>query len=185
MQNEIEVRFLEINKDELLEKLKVLGADDHGEVMLEEVIIYDPELTWLKEKRFIRLRKSGENITCTYKEHRAQAVDGAHEIEFNVTDLDKACDLFEKIGLPPFRRQQKKRHTLTLGDTTIDIDTWPNIPTYVELEGPSEETLRTVAKNLGFDWGKEAVFDDAKMVIEGRYGIPVGTLRWFTFDRIE
>jgi hypothetical protein len=58
------------------------------------------------------------------------------------------------------------------------------VPTYVELEGSSEEVLKAVAKQLGFDWSL-AVFSDARHIIEDRYGIPVSTFRWFTFDRAE
>lgn len=184
MDKEIEVRFLEIHKPDLTGKLTDLGALDLGEVMLEEVIIYDPKLEWLKERRFVRLRKLGENTRVTYKEHHEAAIDGAHEIEFEIGDFDKAAMLFEKIGLFPYRRQQKKRHSFKFGNVTIDIDTWPKIPTYVEMEGPSEIILKSAAGDLGFDW-QQAVFDDAKTIIEKRYNIPMGTMRWFTFDRFE
>lgn len=184
MDKEIEARFLEVDKEALVDKLLKLGAKDLGENTLEEVIIYDPELKWLDERRFVRLRKTGESTRLTYKEHRASTVDGAHEIELGIEDLEKAVKIFESIGLLPYRRQQKRRHTLHLDKVVFDIDTWPKIPTYVELEGPSEEVLKNVASKLGLDWGK-AVFEDARKIIEGRYNIPVGTMRWFTFDRFE
>lgn len=184
MQTETEVRFLEINKPVLVSKLKELGAEDKGEQMLEEVIIYDPALNWLKEKRFIRLRKLGENTTLTYKEHSQDPKLPARELEFAVGHLENAAALFEKIGLLPYRRQQKLRHTLRLGDVTFDFDTWPRVPAYVELEGPSIEALQNAAATLGLSW-EEAVYDDAKKVLETRYNIPMGTLRWFTFDRVE
>ena len=54
MNKEIEVRFLEINKNELAEKLIKLGAKDKGENILNETIFYDSDLSWLEEKRFAR-----------------------------------------------------------------------------------------------------------------------------------
>jgi len=66
----------------------------------------------------------------------------------------------------------------------VDIDTWPKIPTYAEIEGPSEEALKTTTDKLGLDWSK-AVFDDARAIIEKKYSIPVGTMRSFTFDKVE
>jgi len=66
----------------------------------------------------------------------------------------------------------------------VDIDTWPRILSYVELEGPSEDKLKETAKLLGFDWNN-AVFYDARSIIEKNYNIPVGKMRWFTFDRFE
>jgi adenylate cyclase class 2 len=71
-----------------------------------------------------------------------------------------------------------------LDNVKIDIDTWPKIPTYVELEGDSEKDLKAMAYKLGFDWG-DAVFENAGLVIENRYGLKVLSMKWFTFDRIE
>lgn len=184
IEKEIECRFLEIDKDGLVKKLIELGAHDEGEVMLEETIIYDPELKWKTDNKFIRLRKVGDKIKLTYKEHRKQAVDGAHEIEFGVDDFKKAELLFESIGFKPFRHQQKKRHSLKLDGVTFDIDTWPRIPTYVEFEGETEEDLKKAAQAVGYDWGN-AVFNDAAWVIENKYNIPVRAMKWFTFDRFE
>lgn len=181
---EIEVRFLEIDKEKLVEKLAELGAKDFGEVMLEETIFYDPECKWRDQNKFIRLRKSGEKIKLTYKENKEQIIDSAIEIEFGVTDMASAEAFVEKLGFPAFRHQQKKRHTFELDGVTLDIDTWPRIPTYVELEGPSEKAIKDVAQKLGFDWS-EVTLEDAGYVIQNKYNIPVLTMKWFTFDRFE
>lgn len=181
---ETEVRFLDIDKDTLLKKLTALGAKDHGEVLLEEIIFYDPERNWLKQGKVVRLRKNKTKTQLAFKHHKEQTITGAVEVEFEVGDLDSAALFLEHVGLKAFRCQEKKRHTFTLGDSTVDIDTWPRVPTYVELEGPSEVTLRKLAADLGLDWSK-AVYDNALRVIEIHYNIPVGTMRWFTFDRFE
>lgn len=181
---EIECRFLEIDKDALIKKLLGLGAQDKGEIILEETIIYDPEGKWRNENRFVRLRKVGDKTKLTYKEHREHTVDGTYEIEFGIEDYHKAELLFEKIGLKPFRHQQKKRHTFHLNGVTLDIDTWPRIPTYVELEGESEQSLKDVANLVGLDW-KDVIFNNAAWVIENKYDIPVRELKWFTFGRYE
>lgn len=183
MNKEIEVRFLNINKKDLVSKLNKLGAQDKGENILSEVIFYDPKLSWLKERRFIRLRTIGDKTTLTYKENKNQTVDSAHEIEFGVEDPVKVTELFEKVGLVAYRHQEKKRHSFLLNDTVIDIDTWPKIPPYVEIEGKSENHLRQVSASLGFLWDS-AVFDDARSVIEKKYDIPIGKMRWFTFGKM-
>jgi len=181
---EIECRFLEIDKAGLLKKLMALGAKDLGETMLEEVIIYDKDLTWSRNERFIRLRKKAGKTVLSYKEHREASVDGTYEIEFGVDDYDKAIMVFEHIGLVAARRQQKLRHTLELGGVTFDIDTWPRIPAYVELEGESEAALKKAAEAVGYDW-KDAEFHNASWVIENKYGIPIRKMKWFTFERFE
>jgi adenylate cyclase, class 2 len=184
MNTEIEARFLEIDKETLIERLITLDAADKGEILLSEVIFYDAAGTWQEEGRYTRLRSLGEKTILTYKENKKQTIDSAKEIEFEVSDEQQALLLLETLGLKASRHQEKRRHTFTLNDVTVDIDTWPNIPTYVELEGPSEDSLRQVAQKLSLDWST-VVFDDARAIIQNRYNIPVSTLSWFTFDRCE
>ncbi len=181
---EIECRFLEIDKEALIKKLLDLGAQDLGECLLEETIIYDTEGIWKNSSRFIRLRKIGDKIKLSYKEHTSHTVDGTYEIEFEVSDYKKPELLFEKLGLRAYRHQEKKRHTLKLDEVIFDIDTWPKIPTYVELEGESEEALKNIVDKIGYNW-EDAVFHNAGWVIENKYNIPVRKLKWFTFDRCE
>lgn len=184
MNKEIEARFLDVDKQELTEKLIAMGATDKGDVALTEVIFYDQENKWPDEGRFVRIRSTNDTTKLTYKSNKAQTVDSAREIEFAVPDANLAEQFLENIGLVAFRHQEKKRHTFELNDVTIDIDTWPKVPTYVELEGPSEEQIKSVAESLGFKW-ENAVFDDARAIIQDRYNIPMGTMRWFTFNKFE
>lgn len=182
MNIEIEARFLDIDKQKLLERLRELGALDKNEVLLSEIIFYDKDKNW--QDRFVRLRSSGESTTLTYKQNKEQTIDSAQEIEFNLPSMGLGQQFLEGVGLVAFRHQEKKRHTFVLDGVTIDIDSWPQIPTYVELEGPSEADIKAVAKRLNLPW-ETAVFDDARSIIENRYNILVGSMKWFTFTRFE
>ncbi len=176
---------MEIDQEMLKKRLARLGAKDFGEDFLEEIIFYDKDLKWRdSEGKFVRLRKNARGAFLSYKHHQSEIADGVEEIEFEVGDLRKAEIFLERIGLVAYRHQQKKRHSFKLGDVTFDIDTWPKIPTYVELEGPSENDLKRVAEQVGFDWGK-VVLENARTVIENHYHIPVGKMKWFTFKRFE
>lgn len=184
---EIEVRFLEIDKNALVAHLQELGAKDNGESMLEEVICYDKDLTWREGRgtKILRVRKKGEKVAMSYKDRPdGDTVDGTIEYEFEAPSMETALLFLEALGYPAYRHQQKLRHTFALDGVVVDIDTWPRIPSYVELEGESEQAIRDVAEKLGFDW-KNVVTDNPRKVIEGRYGIPVGTMTWFTFERFE
>jgi adenylate cyclase class 2 len=182
---EIEVRFLEIDKAALVQKLHDLGAEDRGEEVLEEIVFYNADKSWESgNKKFVRMRTGRGGTSVTYKHQFEKTAGGTEEVEFKVDDAAAAEVFLTRVGLAAYRRQQKMRHTFHLGDVTVDIDTWPRIPTYVELEGPSESALVQAAAQLGLDW-KDVCYDNAKVVIEQRYGIPVGTMTWFTFDRFE
>ncbi|HEY0011016.1 MAG TPA: class IV adenylate cyclase [Candidatus Paceibacterota bacterium] len=181
---EIEVRFLEIDTDALKARLREVGAEDHNESLLEEVIVYDEKLEWIKERRFMRLRTKGGTTVLTYKEHPEEPSAEALEIEFTVGSGEDALALLGKLGFVGYRRQQKRRHSFTYKGVVIDIDTWPKIPPYVELEGESLDSIKAVAQDLSLSWD-DVVYDSAREVIENMYGIPVGTMRYFTFDRFE
>lgn len=181
---EVEVRFLEIDKDKLIKRLKKLEARDQGEDFLTETIFYDKEKKWLDEQKFVRIRSDRNGNTLTYKHQHSYTATGTKEIEFSVPNVDDVKSFLEELGVVEFRVQEKKRHTLILDNVTIDIDEWPSIPVYVELEGEDERDLRRVAEKLDLDWG-EVVFENAKIVLETKYDFPVSKLRYFTFNKVK
>lgn len=183
MNTEIETRFLDINKDELIQKLKSLNAKDLGEIKLDEIIFYDDREKCLREKYFIRLRKKGDKTFMTYKSNAKQEVDSAKEIEFEVSSFTDAKLFLETIGWPAYRIVEKYRHTFELNDVTLDIDTWPQIPPYVEVEGYSIDSLKAVVDKIGLDWEKR--FDqDARFVFK-HYGYDFDNIKTVTFDKFE
>jgi len=184
---EIEVRFLEIDKEKLISRLLELGAKDYGESLLNEVILDKGTDDWNQnatDNKFVRVREGHGKTYITYKHHQTLAADGTEEIELEINDFNKAVQFLEKVGLKICRHQQKLRHKFSLNGVVVDIDTWPKIPTYVELEGESEESLKEAAAILNLDWDK-VVFKDAKKLIEENYNIPIRNIKWFTFDRFE
>ncbi len=181
---EYEARFLEIDKSALVEKLRSFGAEDQGEILLKETIFYDVAGTWQENGRLVRVRtKNNDETTVTFKHHRSQAIDGALEVEFHADNAASVEEFLAQINLAPSRWQEKMRHTFILDGVTIDIDTWPQIPTYVEIEGESEHAIQQTTLKLGFNW-QDAVYEDARNILENRYNIPIRTLSHFTFDKI-
>lgn len=176
MQKEIETRFLEVDKKALVKKLLALGAEDKGEELLEETIFHAADGSW--QYKFIRLRKKGNKTHLTYKTNPKQKINSALEIDFEVSDHDKCADFFKQLGLAENRRLEKYRHTLKLGKVTVDIDTWPKVPTYAEFEGPSVAAIKKVTDKLGLDWKKK--FDgDAREVFK-HYGYDMNKLAVIT-----
>lgn len=180
MQKEIETRFLEINKEELVKKLVSLGASNEGEEKLDEIIFYDKEMTWKEKNKYVRLRKTKGKVKLTYKSNVEQTVDSAREIELEVSDIDKCAKLFDNIGLKMIRQLEKYRYTFKLGDAVIDIDSWPKIPVYAEIEGPSVETLKKVCNQLGFDWEKR--FDGDAREVFRHYGFNLDDIPVLVFN---
>ena len=187
---EIEAHFIDVDTNLVKKKLMDLGAEDLGEDTLREIIFYDRELTWNKHKRFLRMRKNKNFTILSFKDFQYEDKNDlpnnepvVKEIEITVDSWHQAKLLLEAVGLVAFREQEKVRHSYRLGDVLVDIDHWPSIPPYVEIEGPSREKIQHVAEKLGFEWEK-AIFRGAGYIIEHYYHIPVTQLRSFTFDKI-
>jgi adenylate cyclase class 2 len=182
MQKEIETRFLDIDKDRLVQKLASLGAIDKGDEKLEEIIFHAADLSWVGKRKFVRLRKKKDRTVLTYKENVGQTVDSAQEIELEVSDLGKCSEFLGKLGLQPMRQLEKYRHTFELDGVTIDIDTWPKIPPYVEIEGPSVESLKNVCSKLDMDW--EERFDGDAREVFRKYGYDLDNITVITFSEL-
>ena len=181
MEKEIETRFLEINKESLISKLISLGALDKGEEKLEQ-IIFKSKL-WDHKGKFIRLRKTHGKFKLTYKEQIDLTIDGAREIEFEVSDWNKCILFLEKSGITAIRNIEKYRHTLVINNVYFDIDTWPKIPAYVEVEGPSIEAIKEACSLVGLNW--ENKFDGTPWEVFMHYGLNLDKISVITFTEFK
>jgi adenylate cyclase, class 2 len=181
---EFEVRFLEINKEDIIAKLKVLKARDLGGDLLHEIIFYDKNKDWLKEKKIVRIRQSNSGVTLCFKHTEKAEVGGTKEVEIEINNIDKAKEILENMGLVAFRTQEKKRHTYLFDSVSVSIDEHPKVPPYLEIEGYSEIVLRDAARALELDW-KDAHIESSRDFIEQVYKIPLTSLKTYTFDKIE
>lgn len=146
MKTEYEIRVLEMEKESIVKKLESLGAIKKGEYN-QKRYVYD--LKPIQKDKWIRLRTNGIETTLTYKDIESNTIDGTKEVEFKVDSFEVANEFLNKIGFMPRSYQENKRIQYTLDNVEIDIDTWPMIPTYLEIEGNSEEEVNNMVKKLG------------------------------------
>ena len=146
MKTEYEIRVLEIEKESIVKKLESLGAIQKGEYN-QKRYVYD--LKPIQKDKWIRLRTNGIETTLTYKDIESNTIGGTKEVEFKVDSFEVANEFLNKIGFMPRNYQENKRIQYTLDNVEIDIDTWPMIPTYLEIEGNSEEEVNNMVKKLG------------------------------------
>lgn len=148
MKTEYEIRILEIDQNEIIKKLEKLGATKKGEYN-QKRYVYD--LKPCENGKWIRLRTNGIVTTLCYKNVISNKIDGTKEIEFIVEDFD-LCNIFlEKIGYKKRNYQENKRIQYILNNVEFDIDTWPMIPTYLEIEGNSEKEVLAMIDLLELD----------------------------------
>ena len=147
MHTEYEVRVLEIDVESVKKQLKEIGATFEWD-LLQRRYVYDfiPKV----DGKWIRLRTNGEKTTLTIKNVVTSKIDGTQELEIVVDDFDKTNQILNELGYQPKGYQENRRIQYRLDDVEIDIDYWPKIPTYLEIEGPSEEKVYEVLEKLGF-----------------------------------
>lgn len=145
MNTEIEVKVLEINHDEIIKKLESLNAEKVFDC-LQQRYVYN--LIPKEKNRWIRLRTNGIKTTLTLKDLQAKTIDGMKEIEVEVDDFEKTNLLLTSLGYKSHGFHQNKRVQYILNGVEIDLDKWPMIPEYLEIEGKSEEEINKIIKLL-------------------------------------
>lgn len=156
MNIEYEARILEIDKDKLIKRLNKLNAKFVGEFNQKRYVY---NIIPKADGKWLRLRTNGKKTTLTYKSVEKNSIDGTKELEIEVDNFENTNSLLELAGIKNKGYQENNRVQYVLDDVEIDIDTWPMIPTYVEIEGKSEESVLNIIKKLGINDKKITTLD--------------------------
>lgn len=178
MHTEYEVRILEIDVPKMRNKLEELGAKKRGTYFQKRYVYeFNPHI----EGKFIRLRTNGEKTTLTIKHHYdRQKIGGTSELETEVEDFDTMHKILQELGYKPQCYQENKRETYDLNGVEIDLDTWPRIPTFMEIEAQDKETVLAYADKLEVT-SYPMTTEDAKHVYL-KYGIDLDAIDNLTFE---
>lgn len=74
----------------------------------------------------------------------------ALELETYIGDFDTFCQMLEMLGFRMTKEIRKHRVSYVLEDIHYDIDTWEDIPTFIEVEGSTEDAVRRGVALLGY-----------------------------------
>jgi len=134
-------------------------------------------------KKWIRVRQTNDKTTIAIKHILADNgtnIQQMQETEMEAEGIKEANSILEALGFVHKSYQEKERITYILGDYELDIDTWPGIPTYVEVEGKSEEDLENILNILGYKMS-DTVSCTADEIYE-KYGLSMFERREIKFD---
>ena len=165
MKTEYEARILEIDPKAIAERILALGGEAHGEKFMRRYV-YDIKPG--DQSRWLRLRDTGREVTLTVKEIVSDAIDGTRETEVVVSDFETTNELLGRLGFKAKSYQENRRTSFVLQGVQLEVDHWPLIPPYMEVEGESEADVRRVAGLLGFE--EEALTGENTIRIYRRYG---------------
>ena len=172
METEYEVRILEIDVDDVLKRLEKIEATKEWD-LLQRRYVYD--LIPKVDGKWVRLRTNGKKTTLTIKDIVSSEIDGTRELEMEVDDFDKCYQILKELGYEDRGYQENRRIQYKYEDVEIDIDYWPLIPTYLEIEGPSEEKVYEILELLGYN-REEATSRDVDGIYQD-YGYDVKKIK--------
>jgi adenylate cyclase class 2 len=133
-------------------RIEQQGYEERDERVLESDQLFDRADGSLRQSdQLVRLRRSGEQATVTYKgRSQRERYKSREEIEFDVSDPEAFVLVLDRLGFVPGFRYQKYRTKFAAAHEPglITIDETP-IGVFLEMEGPAEWIDRT-AERLGF-----------------------------------
>lgn len=131
------------------------------------------------ESKWIRLRDNGDGTTLAVKHITSDAIDGTHEVEVGVDDFAATNALLETLGFTAKSYQETERISFVLDGAQLEIDTWPRIPPYLEIEAATKDEVVRIAGLLGYT--EADLTGENTIKIYARHGIDLNTVRELRF----
>jgi len=167
MNTEIEVKFLHVDHEGVRAKLKEIGAVCEKPMRLMRRVTFDsPEMK--AKNGWIRVRDEGDKVTLGYKQTDSLDIDGTKEIETTVGNFDAAVAILKQLEIDGGSFQESKRESWRIGEVQIELDEWPWLDPYIEIEAPTIEAVHDMASKLSFDM-TAAVSGDVMVAYRDQY----------------
>ena len=186
---EFEVVYTDINIEDFEKKLENIGAQKVDDIFYKIDVFDYPDYSLNSKGAWIRLRDDGKKVKLAYKERLGRGEGknsnedlGMKEVEFAVNDFEKAKEFMLSIGFIEKHYQEKKRIRWKKGDVTFDIDIYPKLNPYVEIESDSFEKVDEAILELGLDINKKRIINNWEIYKEN--GIDILKYKKVAFDEL-
>lgn len=161
---EIELKFKVENLDEFVKKLENLGCEISSCISQADTIYVEnlDNTESVAGSLWLRVRKLNEKVELNLKKQSSKKSE-SQEIEFEVSDYEKANDFLKALGYKEWVRVNKKRRYSKYKNATICIDEVERLGAFVEIEYlidesdskiDYEEKIVQIALELGIDTSK-------------------------------
>lgn len=180
MSVEFEAKVLGIDPAATVRAIVARGGRRTADTVLLRRYVYD--VTSGDASRWIRLRDNGFSSSLTVKEIRHDGIDGTEETEVEVSSFDGTNDLLEKLGFTARSYQENRRTSFELDGAQLEIDEWPLIPPYLEIEAQSRAEVLRIAGLLGYS--EDELTGENTVKVYARHGIDLLTLSRVSFSEI-
>lgn len=157
---EHEIKVLDVDVEALCAKLEFIGAKKVYDDVRTIIALDTEDRHYLNEKdKLIRVTDEGSiKVTMHVNQSKPNIKSG---IKFKTSRLKETMDFFHEMGLNPISKVQAPRVSYELGKIDFDIDKFPAIPAFLEIdiEHLQEEdyTVEELLKQLGLQDNKVVV----------------------------
>lgn len=162
MSKELEVKVININKEEIENRLKEVGAKlVKKEFQINTIFDTDDRIIKYTHNGYLRIRESRDQINnrteCIFTLKKNVSNDGIREnieIESKIEDKEAIKKILRHLGLTVKHEGIKERISYSYEDILFDIDTWDKNTypePYLEIEVVKKEDLEKAIKLLGLD----------------------------------
>lgn len=147
---EIEVKFYLRHLEDIRKRIIAHGALLKTDRLLERNLRFDtPDRELAVKKHVLRLRQDNR-ATLTFKRPQGQ-VETREEFEIEIDDFESGRKILEALGFTVTTLYEKYRETYQIDLIQVMLDELP-FGCFVEIEGPSIESIRQMSDHLGLRW---------------------------------
>lgn len=168
--------------NELLKELNLNNIDDLFALSVEEIInklnneLFDNlfKKLMINPNKWVRLRQSNDKVELTVKhvfDKNTSTIQKVLENEIEVSSLEDANKILESIGIYKRSYQEKIRFSYSYKGADIEIDIWPKLNPYLEIECEDEEVIKEIIELLELN-DKEIVSINTEKLYE-RIGLKI------------
>jgi adenylate cyclase class 2 len=147
---EIEVKFYLRHLEDIRKRLIAQGVRLKTDRLLERNLRFDtPDRELAGKKHVLRLRHD-DRATLTFKRPHRQ-LETREEYEVEIGDFESGRKLLEALGYTVTALYEKYRETYQIDTIQVMLDELP-FGCFIEIEGPSLESIRQMSDRLGLPW---------------------------------
>ncbi|MFV9674789.1 MAG: class IV adenylate cyclase [Anaerolineales bacterium] len=147
---EIEAKFYLRHLEDIRKRVIAHDALLKTTRLLERNLRFDtPDRELAGNKHVLRLRQDNRT-TLTFKRPRVQ-VETRDEFEIEIDDFESGRKILEALGYAVTTLYEKYRETYQIDFIQVMLDELP-FGCFVEIEGPSIESIRQMSDQLGLPW---------------------------------
>jgi len=173
MDHEFEAKCVVEGVVDARQRLERIGARCvQPERLLRRMVFDFPNGSLDARGAWVRVRDEGDKMTMSYKQASAGAkIADCFETELVVDSYERGVQFCEDLGMVRKSYQETRRESWKTDDAKFDIDTWPGVPTFIEVEAADEATVRRYVEAIGFQWS-DAMFGGVGVIYQRFLGLP-------------